>query len=112
VKGPEGNYAAEGRYGGTYEGYHGGSYYHGNVNVTQNVNVNHGWGAYYGPGWGAVAAGAAAGLAVGAMAASLPAAAQPVVINYQNYYVADGTYYQPCYNGAEVNYCVVENPNY
>ena len=22
------------------------------------------------------------------------------------------SYYQPCYNGAEVNYCVVENPNY
>jgi hypothetical protein len=112
VKGPEGNYAAEGRYGGTYTGYHSDNYYHANVNVNQNINVNHGWGAYYGPGWGAVAAGAAAGLAVGAVVASLPSAAQPVVVNSQNYYFAGGAYYQPCYQGAELSYCVVDNPNY
>ena len=61
---------------------------------------------------GAAAAGAAVGLAAGAVAASLPYSAQPVVVNNQNYYFADGTYYQPCYQGADVNYCVVDNPNY
>jgi hypothetical protein len=74
--------------------------------------VNQGWGGYYGSGWGAAAAGAAAGLAVGAAVASLPYAAQPVVVNNQNYYQADGTYYQPCYQGADVSYCVVDDPNY
>jgi hypothetical protein len=80
------------------------------------VNVNQGWGAYTGAGWGAAAAGAAvgaaAGLAIGASVAYLPEAAQPVVVNDQYYYFADGTYYQPCYEGADVNYCVVDNPNY
>jgi hypothetical protein len=76
------------------------------------VNVNQGWGAYTGAGWGAAAAGAAAGLAVGAVLSSLPPAAQPIVVNNENYYAADGVYYQPCYQGADVNYCVVDNPNY
>jgi hypothetical protein len=78
--------------------------------------VNQGWGAYTGAGWGAAAAGAAvgaaAGLAVGASVAYLPPEATPIVVNNQNYYVANGSYYQPCYEGADVNYCVVENPNY
>jgi hypothetical protein len=76
------------------------------------VNVNRGWGAYTGSGWGAAAAGAAAGLTAGAVVASLPQAAQPVVVNNQNYFFAGGTYYKPCYQGADVSYCVVGNPNY
>jgi hypothetical protein len=41
---------------------------------------------------------------------SLPAAAEPVVVANQDYYLADGVYYQPCYQGPVVNYCVVANP--
>jgi hypothetical protein len=124
VRGPEGNVAAEGAHGGTYsgQGYHGGSYSGSNVNVnTANVNVNRnvnvsgsGWGGYYGPGWGGVAAGAAvgaaAGLAIGASIASLPPAATQVVVYGQPYYRASGVYYQPCYVGADVSYCVVDPP--
>jgi hypothetical protein len=77
------------------------------------VNVQGGgnWNAYRGPGYGGVAAGAAAGLAVGATVGALSAAAQPVVVNNQTYYSDGGTYYQKCYQGTEVSYCVVPNPN-
>jgi len=34
------------------------------------------------------------------------------VVTNQNYYFAAGTYYQPCHKGADVDYCVVDNPNY
>jgi hypothetical protein len=74
------------------------------------VTVNQNWNHYYGPTGGAVAAGAAVGLVVGASVASLPYAAAPVVVYGQTYYVADGVYYQPCYMGADVNYCVVTAP--
>lgn len=83
-----------------------------NVDVTHNVNVSRGWG-YYGAG-GAVAgavAGAAAGLAIGATVASLPAAAQPLYVNNQNYYYDGANYYQPCAQGSDMNYCVVPDPN-
>ena len=49
-------------------------------------------------------------VAVGAMIGSLPQNSQPVVINNQQYYVSDGTYLQPCYQGSEMKYCVVQNP--
>jgi hypothetical protein len=86
--------------------------------------VNQGWGSYYGPGWGGVAAGgvaaggvaagaavgAAAGLAIGASVASLPAAAYPIAVANQTYYVDGSTYYQPCFTGADTSYCVVASP--
>jgi hypothetical protein len=77
------------------------------------VTASGNWNAYYGPGYrpGTVAAGAAAGLAVGATVAALSAAAQPVVVNNQTYYVDGTTYYQKCYQGSEVSYCVVPNPS-
>jgi hypothetical protein len=75
---------------------------------TVNVSGGAGWG-YYGGG-GAVA-GAAAGLAIGAAIASLPGAAQPMVVNNQNYYYDGTNYYQPCYGGSDTNYCVVSDPN-
>ena len=59
----------------------------------------------------AAAAGAAAGLAIGATIASLPAAAQPMVVNNQTYYYDGTNYYQPCYGGSDTNYCVVSDPN-
>ncbi len=83
-----------------------------------NVNVNvsgGGWGPYGGGGWGAAAAGAvvgaAAGLAIGSAIASLPASAQPLIVNNQNFYYDGGNYYQPCYQGSDLSYCVVPNPN-
>lgn len=79
-----------------------------------NVHSNTYWGGYYGPGYGygaAAVAGAAAGLAVGAAIATLPDYATTVVVNNQTYYEADGTYYRTCYQGADVSYCVVADPN-
>ncbi len=115
VKGPGGYGAARGAGGGaavkgpggTYV--HGGGSYNGNINLNRNVTVNQGWGAWgYRP--GALAAGAAAGVAAGAAVASLPPSYQTVVISGQTYYVANGAYYQQCYQGAEVGYCAVARP--
>jgi hypothetical protein len=74
------------------------------------VNVNRNWNAYTGPGYRPYAGAAVAGLAVGATVAALSAAAQPVVVNGQTYYEDSGNYYQKCYEGTEVSYCVVEDP--
>ena len=77
------------------------------MNVSGSGNCN----AYNGPGYGRVAGGVAAGLAVGATVAALSASAQPVVVNNQTYYSDGSTYYQKCYEGTEVSYCVVPDPN-
>jgi len=82
------------------------------ANVNRNVNVSgSGWGAYHGGGWGGAAAGAAAGLAVGAAVGALSASARPLVVGGQTYYYDNDTYYQPCYQGSDSGYCVVQNPN-
>ncbi|MDR3569589.1 MAG: hypothetical protein P4L43_16310 [Syntrophobacteraceae bacterium] len=116
VRGPGGYGAARGPAGGTAARGPGGTYVNGRGAggaYNANVNVNRGWGAwnggYYRP--GAVAAGVAAGVAVGTAVAALPSAYQTVVVNSQTYYVANGAYYQPCYQGAEVSYCVVASPS-
>jgi hypothetical protein len=44
------------------------------------------------------------------MTESLPANATAVVVAGQNYYVADGVYYQECFMGSDVYYCVVPAP--
>ena len=80
-----------------------------NVSRSATVSGGGGWG-YYGGG-GAAAAGVLAGLAIGATIASLPDAAQPMVVNNQNYYYDGTNYYQPCYGGSDTNYCVVSDPN-
>ena len=112
AQGPRGGVAARGPGGaGAAQLPAGGNYYRGSTTVNRNVTVNQGWGAwggYYRP--GAVAAGVAAGVAIGATVAYLPPAYQTVVVNSQTYYVANGAYYQSCYQGAEVSYCVVSNP--
>lgn len=111
--GPGGRGVAQGPEGNTY--YHGdgggGGSYDRNVDVSRSYNVSGGggWG-YYGGG-GAAAAGALAGLAIGATIASLPAAAQQLSVNNQTYYYDGTNYYQPCYGGSDVNYCVVSDPN-
>lgn len=82
------------------------------VDVDRNVSVSAGWGHY---GAGAVAAGAAvgaaAGLTIGASIASLPATVQQLYVNDQTYYYDGTNYYQPCAQGADMNYCVVSDPN-
>ena len=88
-----------------------GGNYPANINVNRNVIVSRNWNAYRGPGYGGVAAGAAAGLAVGAVVGALPAAAAARSVAGQTYYYDGGNYYQPCYQGTDVNYCVVQNPN-
>jgi hypothetical protein len=49
-------------------------------------------------------------LAVGTVLGALPAAAAAQAVAGQNYYYDGNNYYQPCYQGTDVNYCVVPNP--
>ena len=53
--------------------------------------------------------GAAAGGSVG-FTDTLPADVTAVVVGGQNYYVSKGVYYQECFMGSDVNYCVVPAP--
>lgn len=114
VKGPGGYGAARGPAGNVATRGPGGSYVNGRPaggSYNRNITVNQGWGAWGGYRPGAVAAGVAAGVAVGSAVAALPPSYSTVVVNNQPYYFANGTYYQQCYQGAEVGYCVVANPN-
>jgi hypothetical protein len=52
-----------------------------------------------------------AALAIGSAVASMPSSAQRLVVNDQPYYFDGTNYYQPCYQGADLHYCVVPNPN-
>ena len=60
-----------------------------------------------GPGYGGVAA----GIAVGAVVGTLPARAAVLSVAGQRYYYDGSVYYQQCYQGTDVNYCVVPDPN-
>ncbi len=75
-----------------------------------NVSGSGNWNAYTGSGYRPYAGGAVAGLAVGATVAALSSAAQPVTVNNQTYYNDGGNYYQKCYEGTDVSYCVVPDP--
>ena len=78
--------------------------------VAPNVNViGKGWGVYYGPGSRGAAA-AAATLQVGAVVQSLPASAQKIVDGGNIYYYDGANYYQHCYEGSDVEFCVISNP--
>jgi hypothetical protein len=90
AEGPRGGVAARGPEGGT--AYRAGGYY---------------GPGYRGPGYGGVAA----GIAVGTVVATLPAAAAARYIAGQRYYYDGSAYYQPCYQGTDVSYCVVPDPN-
>ncbi len=95
--GPRGGVAARGPYGGAAAvGPRGGAAYH--------------RGPYYGPGYRPYG-GVAAGVAVGAAVATLPARAAALSVAGQTYYYDGSSYYQPCYQGTDVNYCVVPDPN-
>jgi hypothetical protein len=47
---------------------------------------------------------------MGAIIGSLPQNSQPVIVNNQQYYMSEGKYLKPCYQGSELRYCVVANP--
>jgi hypothetical protein len=109
ARGPYGGVAARGSEGGTYARVPEGSVYRGEgyVGRSHMVTAPGSWGPYYGPGHGGVAA----GLAVGTVVGALPAAAAARTIAGQRYYYDGSAYYQPCYQGTDVNYCVVPDPN-
>jgi hypothetical protein len=105
VSGPREGY--HGRYpgGAYYGGYPGGGYYGGGG----------GWDAYYGPEYyggegGGLAAAIIAALAIGTILEALPSAAAPQAYGGQTYYYDGTNYYQTCYQGTDVAYCVVPNP--
>jgi hypothetical protein len=50
-------------------------------------------------------------LAVGTVVGALSAGAQPLAVGGQTYYYENNNYYQPCYQGSDSGYCVVQNPN-
>jgi hypothetical protein len=98
VRGPDGDYAARAPDGAVAVGEtdHGAVYahdYHGA-----------GWDGYYGHGY------AAGGISVGVMVESLPDSADRVIVDNQTYYIDNNVYYQSCYQGSVVNYCVVDDP--
>jgi hypothetical protein len=96
--GPRGGVAARGPYGGAAAvGPRGGAVYH--------------RGPYYGPGYRPGYGAVAAGVAVGAVVATLPARAAALSVAGQTYYYDGSAYYQPCYQGTDVSYCVVADPN-
>jgi len=43
--------------------------------------------------------------------ATLPARATALAVAGQTYYYDGTNYYQPCYQGTDVSYCVVADPN-
>ena len=98
ARGPDGGAVAVGPDGGvaartSSEAY--GDYYYG------------GGGEYY---YAGATPGAAANFAVGAAVVSLSPAATSVVVADQTYYLDNGIYYQPCYQGTAEVYCVVSPP--
>jgi len=107
VRGPYGGVAAKGPGGQTaYRpgNYPRGAYYGGAAPGN--------WDAYYGPdyGGGGIAA-FIAGLAIGTVLAALPPGAVAQVLGGQTYYYDGSNYYQACYQGTDVDYCVVPDPN-
>ena len=67
------------------------------------------WDHFYGPGWddAVAAAGTSGGMG---FTDTLPDDATAVVVDGQKYYVSKGVYYQECFMGSDVNYCVVAAP--
>jgi hypothetical protein len=103
---------AHGDWGGTWhaDGWHAGGVYAGGFHGP--AVVNH----YYGGGcWncgaaaiaGAAIGAAAVGLAVGSLVATVPAGCPYQVVGGTNYYVCNGTWYQPYYGNNGLYYRVV-----
>ncbi len=72
------------------------------------------WGPYYGPTWGYAPAGTGARVAVGTVGTilnTLPPATVTRMVRGTRYYYNAGVYYLPCYQGSELAYCIVPDPN-
>jgi hypothetical protein len=72
------------------------------------------WGPYYGPTWGtAPPAFAGGGVTVlpGTILTVLPPGTVPRTVAGTRYYYGAGVYYLPCYQGSDLAYCVVPDPN-
>jgi hypothetical protein len=72
------------------------------------------WGPYYGPTWSyAPPAFAGGGVTVlpGMILTALPPGAVPRIVAGTRYYFGSGVYYLPCYQGSELAYCVVPDPD-
>jgi hypothetical protein len=71
------------------------------------------WGPYYGPTWSSVPAFAGGGVTVlpGTIFTTLPPGVVPRIVAGTRYYFGSGVYYLPCYQGSELAYCVVSDPN-
>jgi hypothetical protein len=105
VRGPRGSEEAAGLRGRTVyrePGYYGGAHM-----VTSPGN----WGPYYGPARNPAGAAAATALGTGMLVVGLPPGAVARTVGGQRYFFNGGTYYLPCYQGAELAYCVVPDPN-
>jgi hypothetical protein len=98
VRGPSGGVAVKGPRGAYYGGYPGGAY-------------GEAWAPYYGPsdGGGGLAA-FIAGLAIGTVLQALPPGVVAQILGGQTYYYDGSNYYQRCYQGTDMGYCVVPNP--
>jgi hypothetical protein len=71
------------------------------------------WGPYYGPTWSYTPpafAGGAVTVGPGMILTALPPGAVPRMVAGTRYYFGAGVYYLPCYQGAELAYCVVPDP--
>ncbi len=102
AQGPRGGAAVRGPRGGYVGGYPGGAY------------GGEAWAPYYGPeygGGGGLAAAIIAALAIGTILEALPPGAVAQAFGGQTYYYDGSNYYQQCYQGTDVGYCVVPNPN-
>ena len=77
-----------------------------NVNVNKNVNVD--VDRRRGVGAGGFVAGA---VVAGAVIASLPSGCRTIYVNNIGYYDCGGTFYVQTYQGTDVVYSVVDNPN-
>jgi hypothetical protein len=108
ARGPQGGEAATGISGQTAvrgPGYSGGAHM-----VTPSGN----WGPYYGPARNpaaTAATAAAAALGTGMLVSGLPPGTLARTVAGKKYFFDGLTYYLPCYQGSELAYCVVPDPN-
>jgi hypothetical protein len=108
VTGPQGGEVVTGARGNIISGERG------NPRGAHMVTTPGNWGPYYGPTWSYAPAGAGAAVAVGTVGTifnTLPPAAVTRTVAGTRYYYNAGIYYLPCYQGSELSYCVVPDPN-
>lgn len=105
VRGPDGAAVARGPEGGVAVKAPGGAVYA----EGSGARTASDWGHFYGPAWSNAVAEAGTSGAM-SFTDTLPDDATAVVVGGQNYYVSKGVYYQECFMGSDVYYCVVAAP--